>query len=314
LFLRNSLSVDALRQATDFFDRAIELEPGFALAYAAKASVVAPQIYFGHVPREEGVSELRALTARALELDPTLGEAYAALGIMRLFFEWDWDAAEQALRRAIDLNPNDPHAYHHLANYLHAVGRLEEAVAARERAVELDPLSARTRFTLGADYSRAGDLPRAIAEYRRAQQLDPVNPLALGLGPALPAGPARVYLWQGRYDEAVEEYVRIATLRGATASELDSMRSAFAASGMPGFWRKWLDMDLRQSGSTPDPLRIATLWALIGDTAQTFHWLERAYAARNPGLIYLRSEPALENLRSHPRVARILSEMKLAAP
>ncbi|HEX9703990.1 MAG TPA: tetratricopeptide repeat protein, partial [Gemmatimonadales bacterium] len=313
LYLRNSLTADGLRQAMDFFDRAIELEPRFALAYAAKASVVAPQIYFRHVPWEEGVSELRAAVARALELDSTLGEAHASLGILRLFFDWDWEGAERALRRAIELNPNDPHAFHHLANYLHAVGRIEEAVAARERSVELDPLNARTRFVLGVDYSLAGDLHHAIAEYRRAQQLDPVHPLALGLGPSLPAGPARVYVWQGRYDEAVEEYIRIAMLRGATASELDAIRRAYAASGMPGFWRKWLEMDLRQSGNTPDPLRIATLWALIGDTAQTFHWLDRAYGERNPGLIYLRLEPALDSLSSHPRVARILSKMKFPA-
>jgi tetratricopeptide (TPR) repeat protein len=109
---------------------------------------------------------------------------------------------------------------------------------------------------LGKDYSRAGDLDRAIAHYRRAQRLDPVNPLLLGTGPWLPVGPAEVYLWQGRHDEAVEEYVRIATLRGASANEVGAMRSAFAASGMPGFWRSWLEMDLRQSGRTPDPLRI----------------------------------------------------------
>lgn len=193
------------------------------------------------------------------------------------------------------------------------MGRHEEAVAARERAAELDPLNARTRFSLGRAYARAGDPERAIAEYRRAQQLDPVNPLALGLGPMLPYGVAEVLLWQGRHAAAVEEYVKIAMLRDATRSELDAMRSAFAASGMPGFWRKWLEMDLRQSGSTPDPLRIATLWALIGDTAQAFPWLERAYDERNPGLVYLRSQPALESLRSHPRVARILSGMNFPA-
>ena len=80
LYLRNTLSADGLRQAAQFFDRAIELEPGFALAYAAKASVVAPLIYFGHVAWEEGVGQQRVLVKRALELDPTLGEAYAGFG------------------------------------------------------------------------------------------------------------------------------------------------------------------------------------------------------------------------------------------
>jgi serine/threonine-protein kinase len=311
LLLRNDLTGDALRQAADFFDRAIELEPGFALAYAAKASVVAPLIYYRHIPARQGLTQLRAAVARALELDPTLGEAYAVLGVLKLFFDWDWEGADQALRRAIELNPSDPHAYLHLATYRHVMGRFGEAVRARERSVELDPLNARTHILLGLEYAFAGDHHRAAAQYQRAFQLDPVHPLALGFGPSLPRGLAAVYLQQRRYQEAVEEYVKIATLRGATASELTALRSAFAASGMPGFWRSWLDMDLRQSGGTPDPLRIATLWALIGDTAQTFQWLDRAYAERHPGLIFLRTEPAFENLRSHPRVARILSEMKL---
>jgi tetratricopeptide (TPR) repeat protein len=268
-------------------------------------------IFFGHVPREQGVAELRVLVARAMELDATLGEAYAALGILKLFFDWDWDGAEHALRRAIELNPNDPHAYHHLANCMHAMGRLEEAVAARSRSVELDPLNPRTRITLGSDYFVAGDHERAAAEYRRALQLDPVNPLTLGLGPSLPRGLADVYLAQGRNDEAVDEYVRIATLRAASTSELNAIRAAYATSGMPGFWRSWLDMDLRQSAGNPNPMRTAAIWAQMGDTAQIFHWLDRAWAERNPGLIYLGFEPAFENVRAHPRVVRILSEMKL---
>ena len=308
LYLRNSLRPDGLRQATEYFDRAITLEPGFALAHAAKASIVAPQIYFGYIPREEGVREMRALTDRALELDPVLGEAHVALGILRLFFEWDWEGAERALRRAVELNPSDAHAYHHLGNYFNAMGRFREALHPRERSAALDPLNARSRYSLARTYSIVGDYDSAIAEYGRAQQLDPLHPLALGRGPQLPFGVAEVRLSQGRNAEAVEEYLKIARLRDASPSELDAMRRAFAASGMTGFWREWLKMDLRQSEGAPDPLRIALTWAKIGDTAQTVHWLERAYGERNPGLTYLWA--AIENLRSHPRVARILREMR----
>jgi TolB-like protein/DNA-binding SARP family transcriptional activator len=311
LYLRNSLRADGLRQAMEYFDSAIALEPGVALAYAAKASIVAPQIFFGYVRREEGVREMRELTDRALELDPGLGEAHVALGILRLFFDWDWDGAEQALRRALALNPSDAHAYHHLGNYLSAMGRFREAVGPRERSAALDPLNARSRYSLGMTYALAGDHDRAIVEYRRAQQLDPLHPLALGRGPQLPFGVAEVLLWEGRDAEAVEEYLKIATLRDASPGELDAMRRAFAASGMPGFWRQWLRMDLRQSGDTPDRLRIALLWAMVGDTAQTVHWLERAYDERNPGLTYLWGySGTIEKLRSHPRVDSILREMK----
>lgn len=306
LFLRNRLTPDALQKATELLDRTIELEPEFAEAYAAKASVIAPRIYFGYMPREEGLRAMRPAVARALELDPQLGEAYAALGVLELFFEWNWEGADRALRRALELNPSDAHAWHMLANYMRVMGRTSEAIDARARGVELDPFNARTIFLLGADYAAAGRMDEVLTHYQRALRLDPTNALALGLGPELPATPAWVYLRQGRSREAVDEFIRVATLREATAGELDAMRAAFARGGMPAFWRQWLEMDLRQSGNKPDPLRMAKSWLVIGDTAQAFDWLDRAYDQRNPGLIYLR-DSAFRNLLSHPRMSRILA-------
>jgi adenylate cyclase len=306
LFLRSRLSADALQQATELLDRSIELEPEFAEAYAAKASVIAPRIYFGYMPREEGLRAMRPAVARALELDPQLGEAYAALGVLELFFEWNWEGANRALRRALELNPSDAHAWHMLANYMRVMGRTSEAVDARARGVELDPFNARTILLLATDYAAVGRLEEALTQYRRAFRLDPTNPLALGLGPGFPVSAAAVYLRQGRSREAVDEYIRIATLRGATAGELEAIRAAFARGGMPAFWGRWLEMDLRQSGSSPDPVRVANLWMAAGDTAQAFDWLERAYDERNPGLIYLRIS-AFRNLLSHTRMSRILA-------
>jgi len=312
LYLRTRLSPDALRQAVDLLDRAIELAPDFALAYAAKASVIGPRIYFRYVPREEGIREMRIAVARALELDPNLGEAHLALGILKLFYEWDWPSGERALRQAVRLNPNDPHAWHNMANYLDVVGRYEEAVDARLRGVALDPLDPRLRMILGVDYTVLGKLDDALVQYEHALRLDPSNALLLGLGPALPGGPVRIHLARGHNAEAVQELIRLAALRGATAAELDAMRGAFAKAGIRGVWRAWIDMDLRQHGGAIDPLRAAVLWASAGDADQALDWLERAYAERNPGLIYLRSEGAFAGLQSQPRFVRIVKDMKLA--
>ena len=83
---------------------------------------------------------------------------------------------------------------------------------------------------------------------------------------------------------------------------------------MPGFWRAWLAMEHRQTPGTPDPMRMARLHALIGDTAQAVAWLERAYARRHPALVYLRSDPTYARLHAQPRVARMLAEMRFPAP
>jgi TolB-like protein/DNA-binding SARP family transcriptional activator len=311
LYLRNSLSADALRQAAEYFDRAIQLEPRFAAAWAAKASVVAPQAYFRYANRDTVIAEMRTLTGRALQLDPLLGEAHVALGILRLFFDWDWNGAEEALLRAIELNPNDAHAWHHLANYHAATGSLHAALAARERSARLDPLNPRTRTVLAADYRAVGDHQRALEEWLRAAQIDPLHPLQLGLGPSLPSSPADAYMRLGRTDEGIEHYLRIATLRGATNGEVDAMRQAYAASGVTAFWERWLAMDMRQSGPTPDPLRMAATHVLAGDTVRALDWLEQAYDERVPGLIYIWRDPFLAPLRPHPRFLRIAAAMKL---
>jgi tetratricopeptide (TPR) repeat protein len=200
-----------------------------------------------------------------------------------------------------------------MANYYRAMNRPDEAARARLRGLALDPLNARMRITLGEDYMSAGRPAEALAPFARAVQLDPMHPLALGLGPTPPFGPAMVYLAQGRDADAVQDLLRVATLRGASAGEVDSLRAAFAAGGMHGFWRRWLVMDRRQSGATINPMRVARLSAMAGDTAQALEWLERAYAEGEPGLIFLRAEQAFAGLRSNPRYQKVERGMHFPA-
>jgi tetratricopeptide (TPR) repeat protein len=311
LQLRNGLAADGLRQAVAYFDRVIEMEPQFAEAIAAKASVIAPQAYFRYTDRYSVVAQLRTLTARALELDPNMGEAYASLGVLNLFYEWDWDGARAALLRAIELNPSDAHAWHHLANYYAAVESFQDAIETRRKAVQLDPLNARSRIVLAKDLFRTHDYDGALEQARRAAQLDPLNPLLLGRGPGLPGGVAEILLRQGHLDEAMNEYLRVATLRAATTDELQAMRDGYASAGMPGFWTAWLAMDLRQSGPSPDPFRMAVTHVVMGDTAQALDWLDRAFDERTPGLIYVHRDPVLVGMRDHPRIVRIARAMNL---
>ena len=313
LQLRNDQSTDALQRATDLLERAIELQPDFALAHAAKASVILTRVFWRQMPRDEGVREARLAIDRAFALDGQLGEAHVALGMEQLFFEHDWAGAERSLRRAIALNPNDSEAWQHLANYLRATGRADDAAAARLRGLAVDPLNARMRLTLGEDYLSVGRQAEALATLERGAQLDPMHPLVLGLGPAAPLGPESVYLTQGREADAVRDLLRVAAVRGAGPGEVDALRAAFARGGMPGFWRRWLVMDRRQAGASISPLRVAILSAMAGDSAQALTFLERAYAERIPALIFLRSVRAFAGLRASPRYMRVEQGMKFQA-
>jgi tetratricopeptide (TPR) repeat protein len=171
----------------------------------------------------------------------------------------------------------------------------------------------RLRITLGEDYLFAGRLKESLAAFERAVQLDPLHPIMMGTGPMPPTGPARVYLAQGREAEAVQDLLRVATLRGESAGEVEALGAAFRADGMRGFWRRWLVMQRRKAGTSIDPMHVSMLHALAGDTAQALTWLERAYAERNPSLIFIRTDPAFAGLRTDPRYLRIAQAMRFPA-
>ncbi|HEU5050956.1 MAG TPA: tetratricopeptide repeat protein, partial [Gemmatimonadales bacterium] len=312
VYVRNKLTGDALSKAVDYFDRAIQLDSSYALAYAGKATAIAPLVWYRHLPREQGLPAMRAAVRRALALDETLGEAHVAEGMLQFYFEWNWPAAERAFQRAIALNPSDQHAHHMYANYLVAMGRIDEGIAERLRALQLDPLSNRSGMLLGRDYFIAGDYGRAIEQYRRAVEIDSTSPLALGLGQEGSFGLGDVYARQGRDAEAVAEYLRMARLEGIPAGEIERLREAFAASGLQGYWRQRLAFELGKAGPAPEPLRIASLLARIGDAEQTAEWVERAYAERSMALPFLAVLPAYEGVRQHPRFVAVLERMKLA--
>ena len=314
LYLRDTFSPQALRQARQYLDRAIELDPNFAAAYAHKATVLGPAIYFGYVPLEPSVREARTAIERALELDPRLGEAYGALGMVKFFFDFDFPGAERALRRAVELNPNDNHAWHQLGNYYRAASRPLDAVRARTRAVTVDPLNVRIGLMLATDMMHAGRFAEALAQYRRIMNVDAAHPLALGLGPHPPAGPWLVYWRQGRHEDVVGEFARIASVRGATASEVETLRAAYQRAGMPAFWRSWLAFDLRHAGSSPDPVRVATYHALAGDNAQAIEWLQRAHKERNPALVYVPADTMFAALRGDARFRRIFQGWQVLPP
>ena len=187
----------ALVEALDYFQQAIELDPGFALAYAGLADSYAEQVFLGVLAREEGLAKAQAAADKALALDDQLGEAYNSLGGIKETRQ-DFEGAEAMYRRALELNPSYATAYNYYGFLLrHSLGRYEEALALHRKAAELDPLSAQIVAEFGLSLESLGQFDEALARYQRAIEVDSGYALAYSL--------IGLHYWwvSGRLDEAL---------------------------------------------------------------------------------------------------------------
>ncbi|HKQ80289.1 MAG TPA: winged helix-turn-helix domain-containing protein [Blastocatellia bacterium] len=304
VFFRNQMTEEGLKKSIDYFQKAIELDPKYALAYAGQASSNSPRAYFGHIPLREAEFKNRPLIMKALELDDTLAEAHAALAELKLFIEWDWEGAEKEFKRAIELNPSGHLAHHLYGSLLMAMGRFEAAIAKMKQALDIDPLSPRTGFILGRDYYMAGQYDQAIEQYNKMREIFPGHAL-IELGP--------VYERKGMYDQAVKEYLEAYSRSGLSAGEIAALRQVYVASGWRGFWSKRLELAKAEAERKPVQASfLAELYARLGEKDQAIEWLERAYRERNMSLIFLKVDPIWESLRPDPRFQGLLRRMRLA--
>ena len=174
----NKRTTDSLKGAVDFYNQAIEKDPGFALAYAALSETYVLFPNYEVAAPADSLPQAKAAAMRALELDDSLAEAHSALGHYFWQFEFDWIGAEKELRRATELNPNYPTAHQWLASLLSNTKRPEDAKAEIKRAFDLDPLSPIIASNVGWHELIAGRLDEAIIEFNRTLSLYPGFPVA----------------------------------------------------------------------------------------------------------------------------------------
>jgi TolB-like protein/DNA-binding winged helix-turn-helix (wHTH) protein/Tfp pilus assembly protein PilF len=301
VFYRDELNEEGLQKAVQYFEEAIKVDPNYAQAYAGLSSALAPMMFFGFLPYNEGRPRMLAAETKALELDDTLAEAQTESGVFKLYYEYDWSGGEHAFKRAIELNPSYALAHHMYANLLEGAGRFDEAIVQRKRALEIDPLSLRTSSLLGWDYTIAGRYEEAIAQYGKTSELDPNYPL-IELG--------QVYERKGMNDEAIAEYLKQKARSGKSAAEIDALKAAYAAAGMKGYWLECLKEKAKQKPVRS--LELAGLYARTGQKDQAFEWLVKAYEEHDPRLILLKVDPPFEGLRSDARFADLMRRVGLS--
>lgn len=296
---------EASWKAIESYEKAIELDPNYALAYAGLADAYGGLGgVWGFVSPTETVPKSRAAALRAIELDETLAEAHAALAGCK-FFEWNWEEAERELKRALELNPNIPGAHAFLGGLLQGRGRFNEAIAARRQAQKLDPLRPDFTAYLGYPYFLAHQYDQAIACYRQALEMDPKYFWAsLWLG--------EVFVQQGEYDKAISEINKAVNLSGRNVRTVAELAYAYAVSGKRDEAMRLLDeLKQRSANAYVAPYFIALVHAGLAEKDETFEWLDKAYQERFIFLYWLKVEPVFDDLHSDPRFVALLKKVGL---
>jgi len=293
-----------IRRSLDLYEEALKHDPAFARAYAGIAnswSFLADD----WVPPTEAYPRAKAAAIRALELDPALPEAHSALGRILGWFDWDFAAGQQELRRVLVTNPNDADAHFGLGTLLPTTAQYEEAVTEMRRALELDPLAASVSRWLARLLLYARRFDESIEQSAKTLEIDDTFSRAyLDMGHA--------YLAQGRRQQALDAYRRGQALEGSVVSYNAYDARALAAMGKEDDARKVLaEMEERARRRYIRGEVVAIGYAALGDSDRAFAWLEKAVEARSAGLIYLHVDPAYDPIRGDPRFAAYLEKMGL---
>ncbi len=302
LFYRRKGGFENVRKALDYHNQAVTLDPNFALAWAGIANA-----YFNFAGNslfdpKDALAKAKAAAQKALELDETLAEAHVELASIKQD-EWDWAGAERGHKRAVELNPNLAEAHHRYARYLSTMGRHTEALAEVKRAQELDPLRVSLRVREGIVLFLARRYDEALEKLQNAIELEPDSGDAhnfLGL----------TYEAKGMYEQAIDEYRKAISIEREMTNAQIFLGSALAMSGERSEARAILDK-LKSTKEYVSPTELASLYVGLGDKEGAIASLERAYAAHDLQMQYLKVIPHFDSLRSDPRFAGIIKRVGL---
>jgi eukaryotic-like serine/threonine-protein kinase len=300
LYSLNKRTPKDVRRGIEYFQKAIDIDATYALAYAGLADGDILLEDQGELPPREAMPRARAATRKALELDDSLAQAHASLAAIEWTYEWDLTAAGKQFERALSLDPNYATAAEWYALYLTQVGRFDEAIAQMQRAHELDPLSLIIEVNLGRCYYFARRYDQAIELLHRLEQREPdfwIVHMILG----------QTYLVMGQLTDATGELERANTLQPDYPRNLGVLGDAYGRAGRRSEAEK-LSQELDKLSRTRyvSPVYNALIYMGLGDKPKALALLEKAYSERSDWMPQLNTEPEFDLLRADPRFRTLL--------
>jgi len=296
-----------IQTSISYFQQATDLDPSYALAYVGLADGYRALTLGGEMSPTEYMPKAKATAQKAIEIDDSLAEAHAVLGFIIFWYDWDWSAAENQFKRALELDPNSADAHLSYAHLLSNTGRRAEAVAEAKRARELDPLNLRTSALEGQFLLHAGRIDEALERLQKTFELDPNYYLAHQFA-------SSAYIEKGMYGEAVAEAQKARDFSGGRSHPMMFLGYALAKSGKRAEARGLLEGLLKLSTeSYVPPYFVALVYNGLGERDDALAWLERGFEQRDPFMTFLTVEPKWNNLRSDPHFQDLLQRMNLAS-
>jgi TolB-like protein/DNA-binding winged helix-turn-helix (wHTH) protein/Tfp pilus assembly protein PilF len=306
-FLSSTQSERDIKKGIAYFQKAIQKDPNYALAYAGLAnsyiSLGAPWV--GGLSPKEAFLQAKAAATKALQIDDSSGEAHLALARAIQLYDWDWPTVEKEYRKAQELNPNDAMACLWYGEYLQEMGRNEEAFVQMRQAMALDPLSPAGANELGYIFYTGRQYDQAIRAFNRTFELEPDMVEAhIGLG--------WVYDQKKMYPEAIAELQKAANLGNRHELILASLGKALGDAGRKQEARKLLEeLQERSRHRYISPCLIALIQIGLGEKVRAIQSLEQGYKDRDQWILYIKVDPHLDDLRSDPRFEDLLKRVGL---
>lgn len=294
-----------LKSAAMFFEKAIQKDPDYALAWAGLADTCSLMGEYTNIPRKELFPKQRAAVDKALQIDDQLGEAHISLAILLMMHSWDWEGSGKEFRLGVELSPNYATGHHWYAQYLLFTGNIEESFREIAMAVELDPVSQGILKDMGIHYYYTRQYDKAIEMAVKTQEIDPgfaASHRLLSLA----------YEGKGMYEEAIEENQKWKEKTGNTVKTSVALAQIYAASGRHEAAKKIIENPvIIQNLGSNDHRGMALVYTTLGDADKAFEWIEKSIQHSEESLCSINIDPKFESLRSDPRFGLVLKKIGL---
>ncbi|MEJ2647845.1 MAG: protein kinase, partial [Sedimentisphaerales bacterium] len=305
-FLWSKQTEDGFKTAIDYFKLAIKQDPNYAPAFAGLADCYNLLGYYIYQQPKDAFPKAKEAALEALRLDSRLAEAHTSLGWILLYYEWDWERAENEFKQAIELNPNYATAHHWYSVYLFASGRFEESLNRAKRAPELDPLSKMANINIGWSYFFMRRYDSAIEAFQKALLIEEgfwYAHWALSVA----------YFQKEMYEKSLIEIQKARDLFKGYQPRIESRIGMIYASMSKKEEAQKVLKDLIEFSKQKyvPPVFIAEIYFSMEKNDQGFEWLNKAFEVRDGELTWLRFNPIYDNIRSDPRYTALLRRMNL---